>query len=144
MKYMEIAGFEPGPIRCERIALPAELYPQKKNGSKEARTPDLSRVRRTLIPAELCFHMEYYSTLSGKCKRISGRLVVNWLYINDSSETAGINMTLLDIKIYGICVINTYHRFSRTAFQFLLFEQILRNINRAVWNRVKLHLDIIR
>ena len=24
-------------------------------GSKEARTPDLSRVRRTLIPAELCF-----------------------------------------------------------------------------------------
>ena len=26
-----------------------------KNGSKEARTPDLSRVRRTLIPAELCF-----------------------------------------------------------------------------------------
>ena len=25
------------------------------DGSKEARTPDLSRVRRTLIPAELCF-----------------------------------------------------------------------------------------
>ena len=24
-------------------------------GSKGARTPDLSRVRRTLIPAELCF-----------------------------------------------------------------------------------------
>ena len=29
----------------------------RKNGSKEARTPDLSRVRRTLIPAELCFHI---------------------------------------------------------------------------------------
>ena len=27
------------------------------SGSKEARTPDLSRVRRTLIPAELCFHV---------------------------------------------------------------------------------------
>ena len=26
------------------------------SGSKGARTPDLSRVRRTLIPAELCFH----------------------------------------------------------------------------------------
>ena len=36
------------------------------NGSKEARTPDLSRVRRTLIPAELCFRISYevnYSTL---------------------------------------------------------------------------------
>ena len=29
-----------------------------KNGSKEARTPDLSRVRRTLIPAELCFRLK--------------------------------------------------------------------------------------
>lgn len=27
-----------------------------KNGSNGARTHDLSRVRRTLIPAELCFH----------------------------------------------------------------------------------------
>lgn len=26
-------------------------------GSKGARTPDLSRVRRTLIPAELCFRL---------------------------------------------------------------------------------------
>ena len=72
-------------MRCERIALPAELYPRGKtaavtearssdvcvhteeipvtpgfpvfSGSKEARTPDLSRVRRTLIPAELCFRV---------------------------------------------------------------------------------------
>lgn len=34
----------------------ADLKKGIKNGSKEARTPDLSRVRRTLIPAELCFH----------------------------------------------------------------------------------------
>ena len=27
---------------------------------------DLSRVRRTLIPAELCFHVDYYSTSPGK------------------------------------------------------------------------------
>ncbi len=39
-----------------------------KNGSKEARTPDLSRVRRTLIPAELCFHEIYYNTHGGNCK----------------------------------------------------------------------------
>ena len=32
-----------------------------KNGSNGARTHDLSRVRRTLIPAELCFHTNYYS-----------------------------------------------------------------------------------
>ena len=38
-----------------------------KNGSKEARTPDLSRVRRTLIPAELCFHAHYYITFSQNC-----------------------------------------------------------------------------
>ena len=39
-----------------------------KNGSNGARTHDLSRVRRTLIPAELCFHVEYYSTPERKCK----------------------------------------------------------------------------
>ena len=39
-----------------------------KNGSNGARTHDLSRVRRTLIPAELCFHTYKYSTLSGKFK----------------------------------------------------------------------------
>ena len=39
-----------------------------KNGSNGARTHDLSRVRRTLIPAELCFHTRYYSTLKQKCK----------------------------------------------------------------------------
>ena len=33
-----------------------------KNGSNGARTRDLSRVRRTLIPAELCFHGCHYST----------------------------------------------------------------------------------
>ncbi len=32
--------------------------PRVFNGSKEARTPDLSRVRRTLIPAELCFRIQ--------------------------------------------------------------------------------------
>lgn len=37
-----------------------------KNGSNGARTHDLSRVRRTLIPAELCFHKIYYSTLIRK------------------------------------------------------------------------------
>ncbi len=38
-------------------ALPTvtRIKPSFFNGSKEARTPDLSRVRRTLIPAELCF-----------------------------------------------------------------------------------------
>ena len=40
-----------------------------ENGSKGARTPDLSRVRRTLIPAELCFHVLYFTTDSEKCKR---------------------------------------------------------------------------
>ena len=44
----------------------------KQNGSKEARTPDLSRVRRTLIPAELCFHASYYSTCKKKCKSFLG------------------------------------------------------------------------
>ena len=39
-----------------------------KNGSNGARTHDLSRVRRTLIPAELCFHTRHYSTLKQKCK----------------------------------------------------------------------------
>ena len=38
------------------------LRPYNKNGSKGARTPDLSRVRRTLIPAELCFHVLYCTT----------------------------------------------------------------------------------
>ncbi len=40
-----------------------------KNGSNGARTHDLSRVRRTLIPAELCFHVFYYSTTKQKCNR---------------------------------------------------------------------------
>ncbi len=39
-----------------------DLRPCNKNGSKGARTPDLSRVRRTLIPAELCFHVLYCTT----------------------------------------------------------------------------------
>ncbi len=43
-----------------------------KNGSKGARTPDLSRVRRTLIPAELCFHALYYITCTEKINRVSG------------------------------------------------------------------------
>ncbi len=38
------------------------------HGSNGARTHDLSRVRRTLIPAELYFlNKEYYSTSSSKC-----------------------------------------------------------------------------
>ena len=36
-----------------------------KNGSKGARTPDLSRVRRTLIPAELCFRSTYTMRITG-------------------------------------------------------------------------------
>ena len=40
-----------------------------KNGSNGARTHDLSRVRRTLIPAELCFHVFYYSRLARECKK---------------------------------------------------------------------------
>lgn len=32
----------------------------QKNGSNGARTRGLSRVRRTLIPAELCFHSGAY------------------------------------------------------------------------------------
>ena len=39
-----------------------------KNGSNGARTHDLSRVRRTLIPAELCFHSNNYSIIWQKCK----------------------------------------------------------------------------
>ena len=45
-----------------------ELLPQARVGSNGARTHDLSRVRRTLIPAELCFHTRHYSTLKQKCK----------------------------------------------------------------------------
>ena len=41
-----------------------------KNGSKGARTPDLSRVRRTLIPAELCFHTNHYSPFPQKINLI--------------------------------------------------------------------------
>ena len=39
-----------------------------KNGSKGARTLDLPLVRRTLIPAELCFHKHIisYSRAEGK------------------------------------------------------------------------------
>ena len=36
------------------------------SGSNGARTRDLSRVRRTLIPAELCFHICYYSPFAEK------------------------------------------------------------------------------
>ncbi len=50
----------PANIRLFEISL--------KNGSKGARTPDLSRVRRTLIPAELCFHAFYYITPKLNCK----------------------------------------------------------------------------
>ncbi len=42
-----------------------------KNGSNGARTHDLSRVRRTLIPAELCFHVLHYSTMCQKCNSLS-------------------------------------------------------------------------
>ena len=53
---MEHTGFEP-----VTSTLPVWRAPScanaPENGSKEARTPDLSRVRRTLIPAELCFHI---------------------------------------------------------------------------------------
>ena len=48
-----------------------------KNGSNGARTHDLSRVRRTLIPAELCFHETNYST-----KKIK----VNDLYFHSRSD----------------------------------------------------------
>ena len=55
IKNMTIVGKEFGCVVQPLVHL---LVIQKgiKNGSKEARTPDLSRVRRTLIPAELCFH----------------------------------------------------------------------------------------
>jgi hypothetical protein len=44
------------------------IFPCKyASGSNGARTRDLSRVRRTLIPAELCFHIIYYSTLKSIC-----------------------------------------------------------------------------
>ncbi len=49
----------------------AKLFLAIASGSKGARTPDLSRVRRTLIPAELCFHVLYCITLLKKCKRKS-------------------------------------------------------------------------
>ena len=53
----------PRSLRCERSAFPAKLRARNClktgsiTGSKGARTPDLSRVRRTLIPAELCFRL---------------------------------------------------------------------------------------
>ncbi len=52
------------PANLQKIAqkgLPHEHYAAAlcmEHGSKEARTPDLSRVRRTLIPAELCFRYD--------------------------------------------------------------------------------------
>ena len=45
-----------------------------KNGSNGARTRDLSRVRRTLIPAELCFHNNNYSTTETKIKTAEKKL----------------------------------------------------------------------
>ena len=44
-----------------------------KNGSNGARTHDLSRVRRTLIPAELCFHKSYFSTFKRKFNSNPGK-----------------------------------------------------------------------
>lgn len=53
---------------CKTPILPANKRAQK-NGSNGARTHDLSRVRRTLIPAELCFHVYYYSINIKKSKK---------------------------------------------------------------------------
>ena len=39
--------------------------PENRMEATGLRTRDLSRVRRTLIPAELCFHTDYYSTPGG-------------------------------------------------------------------------------
>ena len=59
---MEHMGFEPTASTMRMWRAP-NCANAPGYGSKEARTPDLSRVRRTLIPAELCFHTHYYSTL---------------------------------------------------------------------------------
>lgn len=44
----------------------SEIY---YDGAYEIRTPDLLRVRRTLIPAELCFLVKYYSTVVKKINK---------------------------------------------------------------------------
>ena len=56
---MEHMGFEPTASTMRMLRAPncANAPFIEKNGSNGARTHDLSRVRRTLIPAELCFHI---------------------------------------------------------------------------------------
>ena len=66
---MKMPGIAAKPYSSSFPAIPGICVLNKENGSKEARTPDLSRVRRTLIPAELCFHGFYYSTLTEKSKQ---------------------------------------------------------------------------
>ena len=67
---MEHMGFEPTASTMRMLRAPncANAPFIEKNGSNGARTHDLSRVRRTLIPAELCFHASYYSTSVEKYK----------------------------------------------------------------------------
>ena len=52
----QVRGIEPPSPAWEAGILPMN-YTCKKDGSNGARTHDLSRVRRTLIPAELCFRL---------------------------------------------------------------------------------------
>ena len=68
---MEHMGFEPTASTMRMLRAPncANAPFIEKNGSNGARTHDLSRVRRTLIPAELCFHKHYYTTIFGKINR---------------------------------------------------------------------------
>ena len=81
---MEHMGFEPTASTMRMWRAP-NCANAPKNGSNGARTHDLSRVRRTLIPAELCFHAIYYSICRKKIKR---RLV--FFQINMKIEKASV------------------------------------------------------
>ena len=77
-----------------------------KNGSKGARTPDLSRVRRTLIPAELCFHGFYYSTIVGKSK---------WYFRKERQLNKVKNYKTYGIENYVLCLLRIHGILSKEA-----------------------------
>ncbi len=61
----KLSAYPSFPIKTnEKSLVPVSSGPSLMHGNNGTRTHDLSRVRRTLIPAELCFHIQniYFPT----------------------------------------------------------------------------------
>ena len=102
---VEHMGFEPTASTMRMWRAP-NCANAPKNGSNGARTHDLSRVRRTLIPAELCFHVLYYNICRKKIKRRLRFFQKNMKTEKDSVPKPGFQKKGVSVQPSGFTVTN--------------------------------------